>query len=266
MKSSRWRLISMASRRGFTLIEMVISVALMTLILAAAYGCLRSGILSQKLVDTRIDAFQNARVALNMMTADLRGACRLSAAFEFLGMNREIAGAEADNLDFATHHYTPRAAGEGDFCEVSYFLRKNPGAGSLTLFRRRDATPDAEPLAGGVEEPLAEGVQSFRLEYYDGYKWHDEWGDPQGKRKGQPELSGRSNLSGLPDAVRITLSIRVSPISNLRRPTPASEAGEDPPFVLQTVARLNVPGTTGVASMPPSGGRSASPAARGGAP
>jgi len=31
---------------------------------------------------------------------------------------------EADNVDFATHHYTPRRVREGDFCQVSYFVAK----------------------------------------------------------------------------------------------------------------------------------------------
>lgn len=242
MRHPRSRVAPKTVRAGFTLIEMVLSVALMTLILSAGYACLRSGILSQKLVDTRIDAFQNARVALNLMAADLRGACRLSEKFEFLGMNRETGGAEADNLDFGTHHYTPRAPGEGDFCETSYFLRNNPKSGSLTLFRRRDASPDSEPLAGGVEEALAEGIKSLRLEYYDGFEWFDEWGDPQGKRKGEPDLRGRSNLSGLPEAVRITLAVRVGAASLTRsrdlNSSPKETQEEDPPFIVQTVARI----------------------------
>jgi type II secretion system protein J len=233
---------SPALRRGFTLMEMVISIALMTLILGAGYACLRSGILSQNLIHQRTDAFQNARVALNLIASDLRAACRLSSEFEFLGMSREIGADEADNLDFATRRYSPQASGEADFCETSYFLRKSPRSGLLTLFRRRDASPDRDPLAGGVEEPLAEGIKSLRLEYYDGYEWFDEWGDPQGKRKGQPDLRGRSNLSGLPEAVRITLAVRVgSPPPSQTQGMPPREsvtANEDPPFVVQTVARL----------------------------
>lgn len=247
---------------------MVVSVAIMTLILSAGYACLRSGILSQKLVDTRIDALQNARAALNLIATDLRAACRLSDKYEFLGMNREIGEVEADNVDFGTRHYTPQSPGETDFCETSYFLRKDPKTGSLTLCRRRDASPDTEPLAGGTVEPLVEGVKSLKLEYYDGYDWYDEWGDPQEKRKGEPDLRGRSNLSGLPEAVRITLSIQVgrsskSKSAQSRVATSEKSPEEDPPFVVQTVARLNLAALAATTGGPAAGSPS-SPSKTGG--
>lgn len=250
---------SIQNRRGFTLIEMVISTALMALILGGGYACLRSGIQSQALVDSRTEAFQNARVALKLLSADLRSACQLSDKYEFLGMNREIGTAEADNLDFGTHNYTPQQSGEADFCEVSYYLRKaEKTPGRLDLYRRRDASRDDEPLAGGTEELLVEGVQALRLEYYDGFQWFDEWGDPEGKHKGSPNLAGRSNLAGLPEAVRITLSLAVGkPAKPTEARGGAPKPDAEPPFLVQTVAKLNVPPA---ASSARSGGSGSSPA------
>jgi len=104
------------------LIELMVSAALMSVILAAAYVCFSSGVESQTLVEERVDMAQQARVAIGMMTADLRSAAPLSKEVEFLGMDRMLGEIEADNLDFGTYNYRPRRAGEGDFCEVSYFL------------------------------------------------------------------------------------------------------------------------------------------------
>src|SRR5207248_10251495 len=97
-----------ARPRGFTLIEMVISGALMSIILASAYVCLSAGFSTQRLVDARSDAAQSARVALSLMAADLRCAVPLSKEFEFIGMHRELEGDNADNLDFATRNYVPQ--------------------------------------------------------------------------------------------------------------------------------------------------------------
>lgn len=255
------------TRRGFTLIEMVISTALMALILGGGYACLRSGIQSQALVDSRTEAFQNARVALKLLSADLRNACPLSDKYEFLGMNRELGTAEADNLDFGTRNYAPQQPGEADFCEVSYYLRKAEKApGRLDLYRRRDPSRDDEPLAGGTEELLVEGVQALRLEYYDGFEWFDEWGDPEGKHKNSPNLAGRSNLAGLPEAVRITLSLAVGKVAK-----PSDPQGEppkpdaEPPFLVQTVAKLNIPPRASSANSSGSGSSSAPRPATGGA-
>src|SRR5439155_7733176 len=125
------------NRCGFTLIELVISAGLMTMILVSAYFCLSAGFSSQKLIEPRAEIIQNARVALAIMSADLRGACPLSTNNQFLGMHRTVGEMDADNLDFATHNYTPHRTHEGDFCEVSFYVDKDPVSGTCTLWRRR---------------------------------------------------------------------------------------------------------------------------------
>jgi general secretion pathway protein J len=225
---------------GFTLIELVISSSLMALILVSAYLCLNSGISSQKLIESRSDALQGARVVLAMISADLRAACPLSKDIEFLGMRRLLDDVEADNVDFGTHHYTPRRAGEGDFCQVSYFVAKDPESGKLSLWRRRNPTIGLDPLAGGKREEIIRGLRGLRFEYYDGLDWYEEWGDPTGKGKAQTAQLYQPNLSGMPDAVRITLWLEPNAGSSKR----TSEEASEPALVFQTVARLNLAGAS----------------------
>jgi type II secretion system protein J len=234
---------------GFTLVELIISASLMALILVSGYMCLNSGFASQKLIQSRADAVQSARVAMTIMSADLRSACVLSKEFQFLGMHRMLGDIEADNLDFGTHNYTPRRRGEGDFCEVSYFVAPEPQSGKLSIWRRRDPTPDDEPLSGGSREEIARGIRGLQFEYYDGIEWFDEWGDPQGRRaKSQNSALDPPNLTGLPDAVRITIWIDSnSKPQTPRRDTaggdvapPASTTDTEPSLAFQTVVRLNL--------------------------
>src|SRR5262245_5790293 len=131
---------------AFTLIEMIVSAALMAVVLASGYACLSAGVSSRKLIETRSEAIQSARVALSLMAADLRQAVPLPGNDEFLGMRRTTAGADADNIDFSTRNYTPRNAHEPDYCEISYYLEPDPNSDTFILRRRRDATPDPEPL------------------------------------------------------------------------------------------------------------------------
>ena len=81
-----------------------------------------------------------------IMSADLRGACPLSTNYPFLGMHRMVGDSDADNLDFATHNYTPHRPHEGDFCEISFFVDKDPVSGTFTLWRRRNPTLALDPL------------------------------------------------------------------------------------------------------------------------
>jgi type II secretion system protein J len=243
---------------AFTLLELMISSALMALILAGAYLCLRAAVSGQTLIDARGEAVQSARVAMSLMAADLRAAYPLSQDLEFIGMRRTLDGMDADNVDFATLNYSPRGPEESDVCAVSYFLDRNIETGKFRLLRRRNAVPaiepGADPLAGGTREEIAEGVRGLRLEYYDGLYWYDDWGDPQGRRRQQNSLLGEANLFGMPEAVRITLWLE--PDLRTRQTNP--EPGEsEAPLVFQTVVRLNLAGlaATGPAGSSGSSGR-----------
>jgi hypothetical protein len=109
-------------------------------------------------------------------------------------------------------------------------VQKDPASEQLTLYRRRDSTPDPEPLAGGNQEEIVQGVRGLRLEYYDGFDWYDEWGDPEGKQRFA--MFPDPNVSGLPEAVRVTLTLD----SGER----AEEGKESASIQLQTTARLNM--------------------------
>jgi type II secretion system protein J len=236
----------MSTRRhnasAFTLIEMIVSAALMAIVLASGYACLSAGVSTRKLIEMRSEGIQSARVALALMAADLRQAVPLPGNDEFLGMRRTVEGADADNVDFSTRNYTPRGARQPDYCEVSYFLEPDPLSDSFILRRRRDPTPDPEPLAGGAREEIVRGVKSLRIEYYDGIEWWDDWGDPEGKTKGMtyPPL----NTSGLPEAVRITLTFDPESPKRKRDSTAASRSEPDSephtPMTFQTIARVDL--------------------------
>src|SRR6185312_16688360 len=119
-------------------------------------------------------------------------------------MHRMMGAMPGDNLDFATHNYTPSGEREADFCETSFFLDKDPASGSYSLFRRRNPIIAPDPLTGGSREEIATGLLGARFEYFDGLDWYDTWGEMDGKKK-QTSQRDQPNLYGMPEAVRITL-------------------------------------------------------------
>jgi type II secretory pathway component PulJ len=243
---------------GFTLVEMVISGALMSLILASAYACLQAAFSSQRLMEPRLEAAQTARVAMALMASDLRSACPLSREFEFIGMDRMKGDVEADNIDFATHNHVPRRSGEGDYCETSYFLDRSPESDELSLWRRRNPIIAMDPLSGGRREEIATGVRQLKFEYFDGLDWYDTWGDPDGRGRAQTSWRVQPNLTGMPEAVRITLGLDGEPAT--QRETQRDSDGESPgqpPMVFQTVVRLDLAGRSA------DGGSSESPSTPG---
>ena len=232
------RIIGAPANRAFTLIEVVISSALMALILVSAYLCLSAGVAGKNIVEPRADIFQTVRVTLALLTADLRGACPLPGDSAFLGMKRMVGDTEADNLDFATHNYTPRHAREGDFCETSYYVQQDPQSGHFSLWRRRNPTLAPDPMSGGSQEEIAQDIIGVRYEYSDGEDWYDTWGEVEGKAKAANSQIQPSNLEGLPEAVRITLMMDSNPKS--KKDSTTGERIIEPPLVFQTVVQLNL--------------------------
>ena len=100
-----------------------------------------------------------------------------------------------------------------------------------------------DALAGGSQEELAQAVVGLRFEYFDGLDWYDSWGNVDTKKKGQTSAREQTNLTGLPEAVRITLLMDSNP-KKKKPETETSEAKPEPPFVFETVVRLNLAGVT----------------------
>ena len=179
---------------------------------------------------------------LRVDVADLRGACPLDKDSELIGMQRTLGDIEADNLDFATHNYTPKRAHEGDFCEESLYLGADPETGQICLYRRGNPRIASDPFSGGSKEEIAKGVRGLRFEYFDGLDWYNEWGDAEGKT--QYSNRQRANSAGLPEAVRITLWLDPDPgskpVGTAAIAVADSETKPEPAFVFQTVVRLNL--------------------------
>jgi hypothetical protein len=210
----------------------------MAVILVSAYLCLNAGFTSQKQLEPRIEVLQNARVALALMTADLRAACPLSKDDDFIGMPRQLGDIEADNLDFATHNYTPRRAREGDFCQTSFYVDKDPETGRYSLFRRRNPMIAPDAFNGGSREEIARGIAGLKFEYFDGLDWWSSWGATKSPDKQQASAKQQSNEKGLPEAVRITAWFEE--VTPRKAGSSEEEQKRERRLMFQTVVRLNL--------------------------
>ena len=179
---------------GFTLVELMVSVTIMSLIAGATYACFHAGSRAWRKARDRSDASQQARVVLRMMARDLRGAFRPPrGASTFMGVDRVRDDRSADAVDFVAVAAGPArpAAPHSDRCEIGYYLDLDPATDAEGLVRRIDRTPDDDDLEGGVLEEIGPAVQELNLEYHDGVGWYDAWDEDD----------------GVPFQVRITIGI-----------------------------------------------------------
>lgn len=228
-------------RRGFTLIEVMVSGVLMAIVLAAAYACLHAGLRTQQWIDPRLDALQGGRVVLALLVADLRAAAPLAPDNEWVGLRREVGGSRQDRLDIGTLNHTPRRTGQGDFGQVGYWVEPDPETGVPTLWRRRNPGLGPDPFSGGRREALVSGVRHFALEYHDGFEWFDNWGDPRERVKAAMSNRTMYNVTGMPRAVRIRLHLDPGRRPDREGAARPGESRAEPPLQFHTVVQVMVP-------------------------
>jgi type II secretion system protein J len=139
------------------------------------------------------------RFAARMLDQDLANLYRDSdaRAMKLVGVSQ---AADGDTPPSLTFYMTGRAKAradqpEGDVYEVQYTLGALPGASdadeeedaeaSMALLRRLWPNPDREREPGGILTPIAEQINVFQLQFFDGQQWVDEWSE---EMQSMPEL------------------------------------------------------------------------------
>lgn len=192
--------------RGFTLIEMLVAIAILAMISVLIYGAF-SGMKHTKEGIERLDGrYREGRLAMSRITRELQSAylsanlpLNLSLAVEktaFIGTQ----GTPADRIDFDSfaNRRLDRDSHESDQCEISYYGMDDPKhSGTTNLVRRISKHPDLDPTKGGVIEVLATDIDLFDVKYLDPLtdQWTETWDTTQ----------ATGQLNRLPLQVQITL-------------------------------------------------------------
>ena len=195
--------------KGFTLLEVLVSVSILAIILASVYSAYTSNVESAQWADESRQAHQIARGVLERMSRDLEAACldlppgAEGVRLELIGEDRVSAeGDPVDRIDFAAFaHLDPAGAAHApDLCEVGYLLEEDPDRESWILFRRDSVLPDDEPTEGGVLQEMSGSILGLDLRYQDfeGKMW-DQW---------DTSAEDAPQAGHLPALVFVTLRVR----------------------------------------------------------
>jgi general secretion pathway protein J len=193
------------SARGFTLMEIMIAVAITALMGAMVSMAFQTGFHAKEVVETEADHYRMLRAAMNRMAREI-GSAYVSDRYDakrYRDQNdrpTNFAG-EENRLLFTTfaHQRMYTDAKESDQAIVEYFVESSPDReanGRKDLMRRVNPNVEGRMDRGGTTDVLFEGVKRVEFAYWDSDRkeWEDEWDTRRADQK-----------SKLPTRVRITL-------------------------------------------------------------
>ncbi|MDY7036264.1 MAG: prepilin-type N-terminal cleavage/methylation domain-containing protein [Thermodesulfobacteriota bacterium] len=192
--------------KGLTLLEVLISIIILSIILAAIYGAYTSNVETIQIVREHSQVYQTARIVFDRMSKDLESSFIEVALSDekiklgMIGKDRDIAGQDADSIDFTTLTHLPltEKSPRTDLCEVGYYLEEDPENEGFVLYRRDDGILDDDFTEGGYKQELARMVAGLDIIFQDSYGGEfDQWNTLEGKQAGK-----------LPSLIKIRLTIK----------------------------------------------------------
>jgi general secretion pathway protein J len=197
---------------GMTLLEVLVSIAILAMIALLIYGAFDSVSRGKKAEEMRADRAREGREAIQRIVREMSSA--------FLSMHQPpitslitrqtafiaTAGSPYDRVDFTAfaHRRYERDSKESDEAEIGFFVTNDPDIQDKYDLVRREQTPiDMYPGKGGVVNVLAENVEIFNIKYLDPQSglWGERWDTTQ--------TSGQPNR--LPLEVRVALTMKAIP-------------------------------------------------------
>lgn len=191
--------------RGFTLMELMISIGILAIIAGLVYGSFSPIWQAREEVEIQADRYHAIRLAMERMRKDISMAF-LSNRYDFKNYRERpthFVGEHAGNRD--TLRFTTLSHGrlyvdarESDQAVVEYRVDNDPlDRSSQALIRRVKPVIDDDPERGGAEMVLVSGVTGLNFEYWDVEKeeWVTEW-----------DTTDQAWANRLPYRVKITLT------------------------------------------------------------
>ncbi len=183
---------SRSGKTGFTLVEILIAVAIIAAIIAMVYGSYFAASKSAQACKIRIALSQESRAVLEQMTRQIR-CCYAGPAKEykypeskvfqqkdtalesiknyFNGNSGEIGG-EILNL-VTTSGISEEKPEEDGLFEVAYKFDKN--SGTLFLSRERFVDTADSSIEKRNWQSVSENIENIELAFFDGLQWLQSW-------------------------------------------------------------------------------------------
>ena len=196
----------MRARRGFTLMEVMIAIAITALMGGMISVAFTTSMKAKETIELDAERYRMLRTSMNRMCREI-GAAYVSDRYDakrYRDANDRPTNfiGEKSKLTFTSlaHQRLYTDAKESDQMVVEYSVKTSADRAThdrQDLYRRENTFLEDKIDRGGVEDVLFEGLKKVEFAYWDSEKkeWDDEWDTRRPERK-----------AILPTRVKITLS------------------------------------------------------------
>ena len=156
---------------GFTLLEVLMAVAILSMVLLMVHMTLFSTIAARERLESAVSPVASAQALTALLREELRGTVGAGPAAEaFVGA---APGAGGALLSFVTAA-DPLQTSAG-LVEVAYRLQPSEGNAAALEVQRAQSPwqPETEPVRR--YETILRGVQGLEFQYYNGIEWRRAW-------------------------------------------------------------------------------------------
>jgi prepilin-type N-terminal cleavage/methylation domain-containing protein len=202
-----------SSRSGFTLVEVLITLLIMSGIMVALTEILTAARTARDTVHNVLETQTAGPAILDILERDLRGIVTYDTtrSLQLRIKNRVVMGFDADSIDFVTNsdsmvlkELDDRFV-RADMNEVGYRLRPSPQNDQfLEIYRRESFGVDDEPFDGGNYQFLHDRVKSFDIQVFRKDGPDEEPVDHWNSEEGSEDI-------GLPARIEISLTLELAP-------------------------------------------------------
>jgi len=159
-----------SKNQGFTLVEVVLAIALSALLLVAVYSTYFSITRSINGTLGTQELLETGRILLEMLKRDIRGIA--GSRFPLVSTVEETNGKLVTNIAFVTS--TPSPTNPFKWNKVGYTLIQDR-QGQWIFIKKAAKNPSDDLDQLGAVFEISRLVSSFRLTFFDGTQWLDQW-------------------------------------------------------------------------------------------
>lgn len=171
------------AQRGFTLIELMLALALLALLMIMLYGSFSAVATSKVHAENRMVTEQEGRAIVWQLSKEIRGAIQTPLVLSktlLIGQGKMESGVPLDSITFSTADVAHRRSLNGFGTEefVSYTAAPNlEHRGWFILMRSQTSALITQNLGATATPPvvLADNVLGLHLRYFDGQRWLESW-------------------------------------------------------------------------------------------